>query len=377
MARPNPSTLSGSAAAIPWRSPSSSAMAYRSRITRSTPSTCSISLAIDDENGCPKTLLTMKSPTKLSAIDLSTLDFAESPTMDIVQARVRPIISADAVAVVRRGLRREFWPARLPTEPKNRAKVTCATTRKGRLITGLAAETPSRMPSTPAPTSHPAWLTSTNSPTPRDATPASPRTTPATNRRCTEVSFIATSSRIACTGAIRAVRRAGSQAAAMVTATPTTYAATTVRGARIRDCPDRSRPKLANNARIPIARSTPRPSPMVEPSTPSTKASISTDRVTWRLVAPSARSSASSRLRCATRIENVLTIRNAPTTSEMPAKINKNVVRNVTASSRSVAASSAAVSPVTASNPSGSRGAMARRSSSWLTPSAAVTHTSE
>ena len=38
----------------------------------------------------------------------------------IAQARVRPIMSAEAVAVVRRGLRSEFCPARVPTDPKTR-----------------------------------------------------------------------------------------------------------------------------------------------------------------------------------------------------------------------------------------------------------------
>ena len=187
---------------------------------------------------------------------------------------------------------------------------------------------------------------------------------------------MATSSRSACTGAIRPVRRAGSQAATIVTSTPTTYAATTVRGAKTSGCPDRSSPNRANRERIPIASSTPSARPVVEPSSPSTNASSSTDQVTCRFEAPSARSSASSRLRCATRIENVLTIRKAPTTSAMPAKISRNVVRKLTACSRSEADSSAAVSPVTASVRAGSTRAAWSRSSAWLTPSRAVTHTS-
>ena len=81
---------------------------------------------------------------------------------------------------------------------------------------------------------------------------------------------------------------------------------------------------------------------MVEPTAPSTTASNITDRVTCRREAPIARSSASSRLRWATRIEKVLTIRNKPTTSAMPAKISRNVLRNEIASTRSEAASSAA-----------------------------------
>ena len=72
----------------------------------------------------------------------------------------------------------------------------------------------------------------------------------------------------------------------------------------------------------------------------------------------------------------MLTIRNAPTTREMPAKISRNVRRKLIASSRSEAASSAAVSPVTASVPSGSRSLTASLSSVCETPSSAVTQMS-
>ena len=98
--------------------------------------------------------------------------------------------------------------------------------------------------------------------------------------------------------------------------------------------------------------------------------------MTCFLLAPRARSRASSRLRCATRIENVLTIRKAPTTSEMPAKISRNVVRKPTASWIALAASSAASSPVTASTPSGSALVTAAARSSWLVPGSAVTQMS-
>ena len=53
----------------------------------------------------------MKSPMKFSSTCLSTDDLADEPRIATVKARVRPIISAEAVAVVRRGLRSEFWPA--------------------------------------------------------------------------------------------------------------------------------------------------------------------------------------------------------------------------------------------------------------------------
>ena len=149
-----------------------------------------------------------------------------------------------------------------------------------------------------------------------------------------------------------------------------------MRGAKISGWPVRSSPKFAKSARMPMASSTPRPSPRVEPTIPTTNASSSTERITCRLEAPSARSSASSRLRCATRIENVLTIRKPPTTSEMPAKISRKVRRKLIASSRSEAASSAALSPVTASYPSGSASWTSSRSWVCETPSA-VTQMSE
>ena len=77
-------------------------------------------------------------------------------------------------------------------------------------------------------------------------------------------------------------------------------------------------------------------------------ASSSTDRATWRRLAPIARSRASSRLRWATRIEKVLTIRKAPTVRAMPAKTSRKVVTNDSASSIRLAARAAVASPVAA-----------------------------
>ena len=54
--------------------------------------------------------------------------------------------------------------------------------------------------------------------------------------------------------------------------------------------------------------------------TPSISASKRTERLTCLRLAPSARSRPSSRVRWATSIWKVLTIRNAPTISEIPAK---------------------------------------------------------
>ena len=56
----------------------------------------------------------------MELIDLSTLAFAEAPNTDIMATRVRPIINAEAVAAVRRGLRVAFCSAIRPMEPKSR-----------------------------------------------------------------------------------------------------------------------------------------------------------------------------------------------------------------------------------------------------------------
>ena len=50
----------------------------------------------------------------------------------IVPASARPIISADAVAAVRRGLRSEFWPARLPTGAEQPRGTTAAASAQQR-----------------------------------------------------------------------------------------------------------------------------------------------------------------------------------------------------------------------------------------------------
>src|SRR3954463_4041818 len=96
---------------------------------------------------------------KFSRTVRSTDALADEPRIATVNARVRPIISAEAVAVVRRGLRSEFWPARRPIGPHNAASAAPAGPRQGRPITGLAAVTPSSTARTPAPTHQPLWGT--------------------------------------------------------------------------------------------------------------------------------------------------------------------------------------------------------------------------
>jgi hypothetical protein len=97
-------------------------------------------------------LLITRSPTKFLAMLSSTLAFADAPAMDMVATSAIPIISAEAVAAVRRGLRSEFCPASRPTLP-NRGPVACGREQQERLRDhGLATATPSRAARMPPPT---------------------------------------------------------------------------------------------------------------------------------------------------------------------------------------------------------------------------------
>ncbi len=126
-------------------------------------------------------------------------------------------------------------------------------------------------------------------------------------------------------------------------------------------------------ALAPPAISIPRPMPNADPTRPITIASESTVRMTCARVAPIARSRASSRARCPTSIENVLTMMKEPTKSATPAKTSRKVVKNDNPVWIEVSVSSSTVAPVTASNSPGSAAATAERRVPWETPAAAVT----
>ena len=93
-----------------------------------------------------------------------------------------------------------------------------------------------------------------------------------------------------------------------------------VRVAKTVDPCGRSIPNATKSAFSTFASTSPRKRPTSEPSTPITKASITTDHITWRREAPSVRSVANSRIRWAIVIESVFAITNAPTNSAIPAK---------------------------------------------------------
>lgn len=117
-------------------------------------------------------------------------------------------------------------------------------------------------------------------------------------------------------------------------------------------------------------------SPASVAAPPITSASKPTMVRTCRRPAPRARSSADSRVRCATVIANVLWMLNAATSSATPpneASTTRNTCRKPL--STRLMPSSTAASVVTASAPAGTTGLMRDASSSWLTPSRARTAT--
>ena len=158
--------------------------------------------------------------------------------------------------------------------------------------------------------------------------PPTSRTEPVTTRRREDESDSADWSEMAAMGEMRTARRAGLTADTTVTPMPMTSAATTVRGAKTRELVGRVTPKPLSRACSPTAARTPRPRPINEATRPTAAASPRTDRNTWRRLAPSTRSRASSRVRWPTMIEKVLKMVNPPTNSEMKAKINRAVEKN-------------------------------------------------
>ena len=125
-------------------------------------------------------------------------------------------------------------------------------------------------------------------------------------------------SRTAAIGAIRVARTAGQTDATSVTSVPVRIATTAVRvWNTIADCGSSSS-TAAKSFVSPFASRTPRPRPTADATRPRIVPSRMTERSTWRREAPSVRSVASSFVRCATVIESVLKMTNAPTKSAIP-----------------------------------------------------------
>ena len=170
-------------------------------------------------------------------------------------------------------------------------------------------------------------------------------------------------SRTAAIGGTWVAFSAGRSAASRVTATPTASDTTIVLVASTVAAWGRSMPNDLNSELSPFASPMPTSSPAAEASSPITSASSITVRRTWRLVAPSVRSVASSRVRCAIVIDSVLAITKLPTNNAIPAKASRKFWMMLRKPLVSWVAFLACEVPVRASALGGSRGRISR--SSW------------
>ncbi len=208
-----------------------------------------------------------------------------------------------------------------PTGPKTRSSSTPSTRTTSPTSAGAARIRPSRLSTMPAARNHaPSAADSTaavpaSSPSPATAHPApsAARTRPA------RTSPGVPASRSAAIGVIRPARRAGTYAASNVTAVPSSTPVTGTDQPMVRSSVLRFRPKARSATISPTASPMPAPKPSTEPISPSSSASISTERLICPRPEPIARSSPISRVRWATSIEKVLTMRNTPTSSAIPA----------------------------------------------------------
>ena len=123
-------------------------------------------------------------------------------------------------------------------------------------------------------------------------------------------------SRTAAIGGTRVARSAGMMLASSVITVPSASETRTVRSANTSPASGRSPPSAVNS----LASPNPANSPTTEASSPITRPSITTERMTCLREAPSVRSVANSRVRCATVIDRVLKITNAPTNSAIAPK---------------------------------------------------------
>ncbi len=125
-------------------------------------------------------------------------------------------------------------------------------------------------------------------------------------------------SRTAEMGGTRVARIAGRSAASSVTTMPTASETTIVRVANTVPACGRSMPKWTKRRFRPFASARPRKRPPTAATRPMTNASIRTDASTCRRVAPSVRSVASSRVRCAIVMDSVFAMTKLPTKSATP-----------------------------------------------------------
>ena len=196
-------------------------------------------------------------------------------------------------------------------------------------------------------------------------------------RRLTRLAPGVPASRIASTGSTCVARRAGTKPETSVAIMPTASATMIVRASITVPVEGRSIPAEDSSPRSAGAITSPPRMPTTEATKPITSVSTTTELSTWRREAPSVRSSANSRERCATVTANVLKIRKPPTNTAIPANTSSAILRKPSESVMSAEALSACSSPVrTSALPPSSR-ATAALSCSGDVPSCAATAISD
>jgi hypothetical protein len=232
--------------------------------------------------------------------------FTDSATTAMNTTSPTPIISADAVLAVRRGFRRAFSRARRPVTPQRRGSGAPISRASAGAVAGPSTARPVKASRAPMPMR---W----REPSPSAARPHHTAAAPAAriNRASTSLAFdrpvVSTAtSRMAAIGGTVAARRAGKIADTRVMPVPTSSDDTTAEAGTMIGVSGPANPISRSNALRPMARRIPNPTPTAEATAPTAAASSITEPSTCRRLAPTARSRASSRVRWATMIENVL-----------------------------------------------------------------------
>ena len=195
----------------------------------------------------------------MTALTLSSTDDLSDPAKAVNTVTTpMPIISADAVAAVRRGERTALRRARTPGMRRNRAIGAPITELAGRAATGPTATTPAAVSSAPSAAPPRAPL---DAPVTTRKTPPASIAEPATRRHRDDAERSTATSRSAASGATREARTAGARDASSVIRIPTSGAMTSVDIRTVRPPAGSAKPNASNSAFRPWASTKPRPRP--------------------------------------------------------------------------------------------------------------------
>ena len=270
------SKANGSTAPTAFSSPSTSAAAPLTGVTADSSGCCaSVSATAGDRPWNDSSVMMKSAFTESSRISENVARSDEANTAAAL-TRATPIISAAAVADVRRGERPAFSWASFPGGPKTLATGQPSSRVTGRATVDERLATPRKMSSAPrparvsAPTVPPGRA---NRPSTNITAPITVTTVPSTRRRVL-IASNPSSGRIAATGGMRAARRAGTMTDSIVTPMPTMAAMITVRGSSTVDVSGKPAPAALKTARRPRATRMPPPMPSAVATTAITRASV-------------------------------------------------------------------------------------------------------